>query len=343
MNKLYFIITFFLAVISFNCYSGKLHIYGNQFFLNGEPFDMIGLRVASASQSDSLTNLLINQLDDYKATGLNTISVFVQGSSGGYSDPFSSDGKSLQKSHSDRLIRIIEECNERSMVVIVGIFYQRVFGNYFKNHRSLNDAEAIYSATKTLTEILKPYRNVIINIANEQNSNGYKDFSAFDFRNPQNIIELCSLVKQVDPTRIVGGGGYKDDSNIIIGKSQYVDVLLFDTWDEDVEKGHTSGWHYDFFRGNGVPDKPMVNVEIFGAWTRIASPPGVYSEAVKKIHLAEIDEAQKRPGLSVHLHSNLWCQGPADGFPVRFDLGGDGTPDNPGIRWWFEYAKSKRR
>jgi hypothetical protein len=334
------LILFVLPGLSF---AGELSVKGNRFFIDGKPFDMIGLRVASASQSDSLTNLLINQLDDYKASGLNTISVFVQGSSGGYSDPFSPDGKSLDKLHTDRLVRIIKECDSRSMVVIVGIFYQRVFGNNFQKHRSLNDVDAIKNATKTLTEILKPYGNVIINIANEQNSNGYKDFLAFDFRNPQNIIELCRLVKRVDPNRIVGGGGYHDGSNIIIGKSQYADVLLFDTWDEDVDKGHTSGWHYDYFRQQGVPDKPMVNVEIFGAWTRIASPPGVYSEEVKKIHLAEIDEAKKRPGLSVHLHSNLWCQGPADGYPVRFDLGGDGTPENPGIRWWFEYAKSAKQ
>lgn len=338
--RIYLILIGVLFVFPKFSLAGDLLVNGNRFFLDGRPFEMIGLRVASASQNDSLTTMLIDQLDDYKATGLNTISVFVQGSSGGYSDPFSSDGKSLDKSQSDRLIRIVKECDKRSLVVIVGIYYQRVFGNSFKMHRKLNDAEAIYNATKTLTEILKPYRNVIINIANEQNSNGYKDFTAFDFRKPENIIELCSLVKQVDPSRIVGGGGYHDDSNIIIGKSQYADVLLFDTWDQDVEKGHTSGWHYDLFRDNGVPDKPMVNVEIFGAWTRIASPPGVYSEEVKKIHLTEIDEAKKRPGLSVHLHSNLWCQGPADGYSIRYDLGGNGTAEYPGIRWWFEYARS---
>jgi len=334
------IISFFFTNFSI---AGNLSVKGNRFLLDDKPFEMLGLRVASASQSDSLTNYLIDQLDDYHSVGLNSISVFVQGSSGGYSDPFSTDGSNIDEKHIERLTRIIKECEKRSMVVIVGIFYQRVFGNNFTLHRKLNDTEAIYNAAKTVATIFKPYRNVIINIANEQNSNGYKDFSSFDFRKPENIIDLCRIVKQIDPERIVGGGGYLDESNIIIGKSQYTDVLLFDTWDEDVENNHTSGSHYDFFRQNGVPDKPMVNVEIFGAWTRIASPPGVYSDEVKKIHWAEIDAAKERPGLSVHLHSNLWCQGPDDGYPARFDLGGDGTKENPGIRWWFEYAKSIKR
>ncbi len=319
-----------------------LKIKGNRFYLNNRPMEMLGLRVASASQNDTLTASLLQQLNDYQSVGLNTISVFIQGSSGGYSDPFSADGKQLDPEHFKRLSRIIEACQQREMVVIVGIFYQRVFYPNFSHSRNINDSLAVCRAVETVAGLLKPYRNVIINIANEQNSSGYKDFEAFNFRNPENIISLCRLVKQVDPKRIVGGGGYQDDSNIVIGKSPVTDVLLFDTWNDDVRNNHTSGWHYDYFRQMGVPDKPMVNVEIFGAWTKIASPPGVYSDSVKQIHLAEIDAAKARPGLSVHLHANLWCQGAADGYPVRFDLGGQGTPNDPGIRWWFEYAAESK-
>jgi hypothetical protein len=64
-------------------------------------------------------------------------------------------------------------------------------------------------------------------------------------------------------------------------------------------------------------------------------PPGVYTEEGKKIHIQEIIEAKKRPGLSVHLHSNPWCQ-PPEGYPIRYDLGGMGTPQDPGILWWFK-------
>ena len=343
MTKKFRLAALLLLFLTFGAQAqtARLTVQGNRFYMDGSPFDMLGLRVASASQSDSLTRLLIGQLDDYKSVGLNTISVYLQGSSGGFSDPFSPNGKELDQDHFRRLAAIVEACRQRSMVVIAGIFYQRPFSKGNEHIRRLQNKEAVYNAVKTVASLLKPYPNVIINIANEHNSSYYKGFPEFDFSKPENIIAMCRVVKETDPERIVGGGGYHDESNVIIGKSEYADVLLFDTFHDDVKNGQNSGWHYDYFRNQGVPDKPMVNVEIFGAWTRVAMPPGVFKEEVKRIHLAEIDEAKKRPGLSVCLHSNPWCQGPADGFPTRYELGGMGTEDDPGIRWWFEYAKSK--
>lgn len=317
-----------------------LSVKGNLFYLNGHHFDMWGLRTASATQSEYLTNKLLDALDEYEEVGLNTISLYLQGSSGQYSDPFNESGEQVDKEHWDRLVRIIEECDKRSMVVIVGIFYQRVMANE-RNSRVLSDnEESVFNAVKTVTNKLKPYRNVILNIANEHNSHWYTKFTSFNMRDPENVIALCRYAKEADPDRIVGGGGYFDEENVIIGKSQYVDALLFDTYSRDVENGHCSGWHYDYFRENGVTDKPLVNVEIFGGWTIIAMPPGVFNDKVRNIHLQEVEAAAERPGLSVHFHSNPWCQGPSIGHPARFDLGGDGTPENPGIRWWFGHARS---
>lgn len=314
----------------------KLTIAGNQFYLDDKVMPMWGVRVASASQSENFTSQLIATLDDYKRFGVGSISVFIQGSSGGYSNPFSDRGKSIDGDHLKRLMRIIEACQKRSMVVIVGIFYQRTMNDTIN---CFPDEASVFSAVETVATQLKPYGNVIINIANEQNSSLYRKFKPFNFNDPHNIIRLCQQVKKVDPTRIVGGGGYNDSLNVIIGKSEYVDVLLFDTFSEDVKENHHSGWHYDYFRRMGVPGKPFINVEIFGAWTAQFSPPGVFTDEGKRIHTREIDEAIKRPGLHVHFHSNLWIQGPSAGYPARFDLGGNGTVRDPGIRWWFEHLK----
>ena len=125
----------------------------------------------------------------------------------------------------------------------------------------------------------------------------------------------------------------------MIGKSSDADVLLFDTYSADIEKGEHSGWKYDYFRSQGVPDKPMVNVEIFGGWTAKFIPPGVYTDEGKQLHLKEIIEAKKRTGLSVHFHSNPWFQGPSIGEQARFNLGGMGTADDPGVRWWVVEIK----
>ncbi len=334
----------FCCVCFFNAQAKTLTIKGERFFLDNKPFEMLGLRTASATQSDQITEHLIAQLDDYVSVGLNTINVYIQGSSGGFSDPFNADGTKLDDAHKARLIKIINECDKISMVVVVGIFYQRVFQSQNNHIRNLADKQAIFNAVTTVTEMLKPFDNVIINIANEQSSFRYKDFKKFDIRNPENIIELCKHVKEIDSDRLAGGGGYNDEYNIIIGKSDFVNVLMFDTEAVDVNNGRSSGWHYDHFRENGVLNKPLVNVETFGAWTKAAMPPGVFNDRLKSIHLQEIDDMKAKPGLYVHLHSNPWCQGPSIGdYRIHYELGGDGSEENPGIRWWFEYAQSPEK
>jgi hypothetical protein len=329
-----FICSISIVLVSNQLNAQILTVKGNQFYWLGQKFPMWGIRVASASQTDSLTNQLIGQLDDYKQNGINVVSVFVQGSSGGYCDPFLADGTQINQDHFRRLTQIIEACQSRSMVVIVGIFYQRAMQGS-NPLRNINDSLAVFHAVETVAKKLIPYRNVIFNIANEQNSSLYRSFKPLNFNDPKNIINLCKHVKNADPERIVGGGGYNDTSNVAIGKSAYVDVLLFDTFSEDVQKGEHSGWHYDYFKKMGVPDKPIINVEIFGSWTAQFIPPGVFPEEGKKIHLQEITESRKRPGLYVHFHSNVWLQGISAGYPVRFELGGMGILQDPGIRWWF--------
>lgn len=312
----------------------ELKIEGQFFTLDGIPFDMWGVRVASASQSDEYTQELIKNLDEYNTVGINCISVFLQGSSGAYSDPFRDNGKKIENKHLRRLRQIIKASAEKDMVVIVGIFYQRTVRD--PEIGNLKSEEAIRNAVQTVTRKLKPFKNIIINIANEQNSGYYKSFDAFNFNDPQNIISLCKEVKQADPDRIVGGGGYHDSSNVVIGKSEYVDVLLFDTFSGDIEKDHDSGWHYNYFKSAGVPDKPIVNVEIFGGWTGQFIPSGVYTREGKALHIREIEAALKQPGLYVHFHSNTWFQGAGQGLQNHFELGGTGTSDDPGVKWYFD-------
>jgi len=319
-----------------------LAIKGADFFLDGHRFDMWGIRVASASQSDELADHLIAQLDEYRMYGINTIDVFLQGSSGGYSDPFRDNGSTINEAHLRRIKRIIEACASRNMVAVIGIFYQRTMADT-SGLRNISSAEGVINAVHTTARALRGYRNIIINVANEHNSGYYKKCPFYDFNDPQNMVDLCRQVKSIAPDMLVGAGGYHDASNIIIGRSPLVDVLLFDTFDGDAENDQHSQWHYDYFTNHGVQGKPIVNVEMFGGWTRKFMPPGVYDEAGKKKHFRDVDEAIQTRGLYVHFHSNPWCQGPSIGLPTRYDLGGMGTDTDPGIRWWFEYVRDKNQ
>jgi hypothetical protein len=70
-----------------SAFSATLGIRGRTFILDGKPFDMWGIRTASASQSHQLKEHLIAQLEEYLAHGVNTVDVFYMGSSGAYSLP----------------------------------------------------------------------------------------------------------------------------------------------------------------------------------------------------------------------------------------------------------------
>ncbi len=303
-----------------------LTIEGNRFLLDGRPFSMWGIRTASGTQDDAQCDHLVAQLDDYKAHGVNTVAVYYMGCRGGNYDPFSPDGTQVDPGHQDRMERIIQACAERDMAVVVGLFYQHA-------PLGLRDADAVRNAVRTATKALEPYGNVIINIANEQNSHGWADTAdVYDFRYPQRIIELCRLVNEVDPDRIVGGGGYDHEKNIVIGRSPEVDALLFDTAGPDPD----SGTLYDRFVAAGIEGKPIVNVELFGGWTGQFER-GIFPEEVRRAYLREVEAAAARPGLSVFFHNNLWCQTE----PMRYDLAGTGTEDDPGIRWYFEAVQAK--
>ncbi|MGF1636332.1 MAG: hypothetical protein ACFCUU_04615 [Cyclobacteriaceae bacterium] len=228
----------------------------------------------------------------------------------------------------------MEECDKRDMVVILGIFYQSV------KEPNLKDWKSAKSAVKLVAETFKPYRNVIINIANEQNSEVHLDKGWANVTTVEGIIEMAKIVKKVDPKRVVGGGGFSFVNNLLLARSSDIDLLLFDTFFATDNSEH---W-YDYIAG-GTIEKPLVNVEILGYSTLFLSPQGVfepnkYFNDGKKEFTDEIDRAISTPGLYVFFHSTLWYQGISRGYPQHYDMGGSGTKEDPGVRWYFEYLKS---
>jgi hypothetical protein len=307
----------------------ELAVSNGRFLLDGKPFKPWGIRLASGVNDSESCRDLISHLDDYVAYGINAITVFYQGSSGGHSNPFPLDGKSVDPALQARMANLIREAGARRMIVVVGIFYQNAPFPF-------RDMDAVRSAVQTVTENLRPYGNIILNIANEQNSNNWEDSAAIcDFRDPHVIINLCRFVKTVHINRLVGGGGYDHVKNEIIGRSSDFDVLLFDTG----TPGTDSGALYDRFIKAGVKGKPIMNVETFGGWTKGYLPAGVFSDEIRAAYRREVEAATRIPNLSVFFHNNPWCQGPGQNLPRHYDLGGIGTAQDPGIRWYFEMVR----
>jgi hypothetical protein len=320
-----------LVVSASGALGATLEIKGRTFTLDGKPFDMWGIRVAGASQSQAFTDQLIEQLDTYREHGVNTVSVYYMGCSAAYSDPFSPDGRSIDPDHQRRMEAILRACDQRGMVAIVGVFYQR------SDAPRLKDWEAARTAVETVATSLRPHRNAILNIANEQNSTRYQRMPWARVMNPDDVIELARVARAAAPRLIVGAGGYDHAKNESIGRAAEIDTLLFDT-----NGPQDSGQLFARFRDAGV-NKPMVNVETFGAWTAKFLPQGVFPDEARRAYLSEIAAAAQHEGLYLHFHNNPWCQPtPAQGR-VRYDLGGSGTPDDPGIRWYFDAVRTASR
>jgi hypothetical protein len=80
---------------------------------------------------------------------------------------------------------------------------------------------------------------------------------------------------------------------------------------------------------------------VFGGWTKNYLPPGVFPSTVKQEYYKEVDHGLARDGLFIFFHNNPWCQGPSVGYPIRYDLAGQGTSGDPGIHWYFDYVADK--
>lgn len=309
----------------------KISIEGDQIYMDGKAFEMWGIRVASATEDQFATDHLIKQLDDYKKYGVNSVAVFFMGSRGGSYDPFSADGKSIDTDHCDRMEKIISACNDRGMAVITGIFYQRIDSG--KIH--IRDWDAAKNAVRSAASWLNslPYKNIILNIANEQNSTAYNVVPWKKVIEPESIKELCHIAKETAPDLIVGAGGYDIEKNKLIATSGAIDILLFDTSKPE----ENSEFHYNIYKAAGVK-VPMVNVEMFGGWTK-KFVDGVFSnEPDIKYYYNEADAVARIDGLYTFFFASDWSQSRSSGKANRYDLAGTGCPEDPGIRWFFEYV-----
>jgi len=152
------------------------------------------------------TNRLIRALDDYKSHGILAINVSLQAGNAGYNAEFQGikrpmlakpgpgkgaltsafrpDG-SLKEAWMNRLLRLVKELDRRGMVLDLMYFYQG-------QDEVLENPEAIRRAARNATDWLIDHdcRNVIIEIANEYNVNGFDH----DRYIP---LEMGTLIEQV--------------------------------------------------------------------------------------------------------------------------------------------------
>lgn len=287
-------------------------VKGKKTYLNEQEVLVAGLRCSNALYSDYSTNELIEHLDEYKSYGVNTVSVYVMGSRYGNFKGYLEDG-TLNPVHSDRLAKIIKAANKKGMIVLVGCLY---WGGSTAKWETWTQTEANIAVANTIRFLKEnDFRNVFVDIDNEGMA---KRAMGFD------PAEMVRAAKAVDPSFCIA-----------------TNFRGLPTEEADL------GIHFS----HKPPGKPYIEsegtpgtVRYWGSYSK--APPlenyiniGLYTEEMKSDQI-EKTKNHFENGWG-YMCASTWLQCVPPHGP-NADPGGDGTEENPGIRWWLEALREIR-
>lgn len=310
MKKVVYI--FLITLIYVNHISGQnvFSVKENKTFLNGAEFQAIGLRCSNALMTENTTNELIAHLDEYESYGINTVSVFFMGSRYSNVNGYNLDA-TIKPEYASRMAKIIEACDKREMVVLVGILYwgaqMRAKENAFYDSWDQEKVnQAMINTVRWLQE--NNYRNVFIDPDNE----GMAQVGAgFD------IDEMICEGKKVNPEMVIAynGRGYPPPcADLPIHFGEKVNSLPY------IEsEGTPDNYWGDYSKERGLNE--YINVGIY--------TPGKKAEQLK-ITKKLLDNGHG------YLFASTWLQN----VPPNYHPGGDGSPCDPGIKWWLDFVSN---
>ena len=148
------------------------------------------------------TSRFIAKIPEYQSYGVRAFTLNLQGGHAGYEGPVNSalrpDG-TLRTDYTSRIKRVIEECDKRGMIVILGLFYQR-------QDQILLDEQAVRAAVVSAVTWVKQsgLTNVAIEIANEYDHGG---FDHDIIKTAEGEVELIRLARKTAPGLLVSTSG----------------------------------------------------------------------------------------------------------------------------------------
>ncbi len=290
-----------------------LTVAGANLLLDGAPVKLIGLRLSNALMSDATTQELIDHLGAFHSYGVNAISVFVMGSRFGDVKGFRPDA-SLDPVYRDRLARIITAADGRAMVVLVGcLYWSESEANAELGHWTQREANlAVQNVVRWLKE--NRWRNVFVDPDNEGMANKEKGWS---------------IEQMID-------AGHRENPSCVIA--------------HNARRSTPSNADLTVHFGRRVPGKPHVETEgtpnVVPYWQAYSRKEGyrnylnigIYSEAMKaEQRRVSSDLIENANG---YLLASTWLQCPPP-FGPNMRPEGDGSAENPGIKWWLDYIKAR--
>lgn len=288
-------------------------VRGDQTLINGRPFKVIGLRCSNALISDATARQLIENLDTFKACGVNAVSVYLMGSRFGDVKGYRPDA-SLEPAIAERLGRIIEAADARGMIVLVGcLYWSDSKAKEGLAHWKQADAErAVGNAARWLRA--HGHRNVFLDPDNEGMAHRGAGFD---------IAGMIDAAHAAWPALAVA---YNDkdappaNADLLIHHSPRV-------------KGRA------WIQTEASPDNAPG-----GYWGSYSKRPGLYQYINIGVYTGAMKESTfRQTRIDVeqwngYMLASTWLQcAPPEGPQQR--PGGMGAKADPGVRWWLEFIK----
>lgn len=169
---------------------------------------------------EASTDRFIARVGEYAAQGVNAFTVCLQGGMPGYegalNSAFDPDG-ALRPDYLARVERLIRACDQRGVVVILGLYYQRQAG-------ILRDEAAVRAGVINAVRWVRGrgFQNVLLEIANEYPHPG---FVRTLIRDPNGQAGLIRLAKETAPGLLVSASG-DGDGTVHLEVAEAADFLL---------------------------------------------------------------------------------------------------------------------
>ena len=290
-----------------------LTVVGAELRLDGTPIKLKGLRTSAALMSDATTHDLIEHLDLFRSYGVSAVSVYIMGSRFTDLKGYRPDA-TLEPTHAARLGRIIEAADARGMVVLVGCLYWSTSRAHEDlAHWTQNDANrAVANTVAWLKE--RQYRNVLVDPDNEGMAHAAKKWR---------IDAMIDAGHAAAPRCLIA-------YNARPAPPANADIAI-----------HHSP---------RIPGKPYVETEgsppQSNYWGSYSKRDGFYNYINVGIYTPEMKARQEAAttefidGANGYFFASTWLQAPPPLGP-NMSPGGDGTLENPGIKWWLEYLRKR--
>ena len=290
-------------------------VRGDKTCLNGREFLVKGLRCSNALISDAATDELIGNLDLFAGYGVNTISVFFQGSRFGDIKGYRKDA-TLDPVYAARMGRIIEAADERAMIILVGCLYWSSSQAKWECWTQAEANRAVHNTVQWLHD--RDYRNVFVDVDNE--GMALRE-AGFDNQ------ELVRAGKAADPSYMIATnfkGDPPPEADLAIHHSNKAPGKPY--IESEGSAGNAPGGRGYWGPYSNLRDGSYNYVNI-----------GLYTEEMKESQKAitreHLDNGQG------YMMASTWLQAPPPGPYQR--PGGYGGPGDPGIKWWLEFLREE--